>query len=246
MRKILCLLFAFLLPVCAIAEGIPVLVSIGVAAGTIQMNGRNIKAAGVGKYAPWGIHEASVIYENPLFEAGETRIAALFDGDKTIETGPIRSARISHFQQREEWNAILFFAGDGAALLKMPELQALSHTDRIFNHHRYPWVRACTRRVSGIRAPSNLSVSLSAVQTLREKEAAEDVSPIRHGEESLAGNWPDGAEVILDWGKPEYLVRLVWDQDAEHYLCFRTPRLFSPIQRLNGLQAAVFIWLLKT
>lgn len=238
MLKLLCLLVCFLLlPFHAFAQGIPVLVSIGLASGTVKVDGRSIKAAGVGKHAPWGIHKASVIYENPLFETGETRLAALFDGSERIETGPVRSARVSHFQQREEWNAVFFLAGDGATMWQLPEMQALSRTNRIFNHHRYAWARDCTRRVSGIRAPDNLSVSLSAVQNLLKDEPADDRAVLLYSRDASFSDSEPASVIELNWGKAEDLTRFVWDESTEHYLCFRAgaPFLSYPTpDRIEG------------
>ena len=238
MKKILCLMFCFLLlPLPAFAERIPVMVSIGLASGTVKVNGRSVKAAGIGKQAPWGIHEACVIYENPLWESGETRLAALFDGNVSVETGPVRSARVSHFLQREEGNAILFLAGDGAKLWQLPEMQKLSRTNRIFNHHRYLWARECTRRVSGIRAPNNLSVSLPAVQEIVKDEPSDHRSILQGHQNRLSVSSHPASFLELNWGKAEYLTRLVWDESEGHYLCFRdgAPFLsYSTPERIKG------------
>ena len=73
MKKWICLLLACMFPFSSAAEG--VLVSVGLSEGQTKVNGRTVKAAGVGKRAPWGIHEADLIYENLLYQSGQTRLA---------------------------------------------------------------------------------------------------------------------------------------------------------------------------
>jgi len=227
-KKILCLLLMFLLPAYAAAEHLPVMVSIGQAEGTVKVNGRNVKSAGVGKHAPWGIHEADVVYENLHFQTGCTRLNCLFFSSYPAAVGPVRSVRLSHFQQREEWGAVLFFAGDlGAGSWQWPEMQALSQTSLIFNHHRYAWARACTARIKGKKAPDNLSVDLTAVLKIAKAEKSGGFLPLRFANEpSVLGGKPQ-KEFMLDWGDPEYLIRFVYDEGTGQYLryCSGAPSL---------------------
>ena len=41
---------------------LPMLVQIGNEVGTVKVNGHNVKTAGVGKYAPWGLQYADIVY----------------------------------------------------------------------------------------------------------------------------------------------------------------------------------------
>ena len=88
----ICLLLACMLPFSAAAEG--VLVSVGLSEGQVLVNGRTVKSAGVVKRAPWGIHEADLIYENLLFQTGQTRLACWFGDVFPQAAGPVRSARL--------------------------------------------------------------------------------------------------------------------------------------------------------
>ena len=51
----------------------PVLVQISNAVGTVKQKGSTVKAAGIGKRAPWGIQYADILYEMLLVKSGETQ-----------------------------------------------------------------------------------------------------------------------------------------------------------------------------
>lgn len=93
---------ALLFPLCSFAAERPILVSVGIAS--------NGQAAGIGKRAPWGIHEADIVYEIMMYETGQTRLTCLFQSQFPETVGPVRSARMSQFYLREEWDAAFVFA----------------------------------------------------------------------------------------------------------------------------------------
>ena len=67
---------------------------------------------GIGKRAPWGASHADLIYETPLHSGGETRLSFLFSDFVPESVGPVRSARLTHVELREEWDAgFLFYGG---------------------------------------------------------------------------------------------------------------------------------------
>ena len=65
---------------------LPMLVQISNAEGSVKVNDKNVKAAGIGQRAPWGGALADIVYEGILYRTGETRISFLYS-DIRFETG---------------------------------------------------------------------------------------------------------------------------------------------------------------
>ena len=97
---------------CEVPPGrfLPVLVSLGHETGIARVNGKNVKAAGTGKVALWGAHQADIVYESLLYRdeqknAAATRLTLLFSdallrGEK-VTCGPVRSLRDASASLRE-------------------------------------------------------------------------------------------------------------------------------------------------
>ena len=66
---------------------------------------------GVDLRAPWGASYADIIYETPLYKAGNTRMSFLFSDLIPDSVGPVRSARMGHAWLREEWDAGFLYYG---------------------------------------------------------------------------------------------------------------------------------------
>ena len=184
---------------CEVPPGrfLPVLVSLGHETGIARVNGKNVKAAGAGKVALWGAHQADIVYESLLYRdeqknAAATRLTLLFSdallrGEK-VTCGPVRSLRDASASLREEWQGVL--RGDLGGRLK------------------------------GVKAPSNLSVDVNAVQA---RVAVDSIAhPFAFSEVSDAaaarGAGAHAASLTLDWGDARYLARFVWDEAADGYV----------------------------
>lgn len=66
---------------------------------------------GLDKVAPWGVNEADIVYELPLYANGPTRLTYLFSDVMPSEVGPVRSARVGHARLRQEWNGGMIHVG---------------------------------------------------------------------------------------------------------------------------------------
>ena len=109
---------------CEVPPGrfLPVLVSVGHESGTARAGGKNVKAAGAGKVALWGVQQADIVYESLLYRneqknAASTRLTlllsdALLRGEK-VTCGPVRSLRDASASLREEWQRAGFRIAHG-------------------------------------------------------------------------------------------------------------------------------------
>ena len=152
---------------------LPVLVSVGHGYGTARTDGKNVQAAGAGKVALWGLQQADIVYESLLYRdeqknAASTRLTLLFSDalirGEAVECGPVRSLRDASALLREEWQGALAFGstmgagylGDAVERLKADSAAAFDIVD----------IRrgGLGARLQGVKAPSNLSVEVNAVQ----------------------------------------------------------------------------------
>ncbi len=239
MKKWLCMLLALLIPLNALAESGPMLIAIGMAEGTAKANQRTIKAAGVGKRAPWGVHHADVVYESLLYQQGQTRLLALFQSELPTAVGPVRSARESHFLTREEWQGTLLFCGDAGSMAR-DHLAAQGvdpYHPQILNHHQSAMLRDHARREKGVKAPDNLTVDLASLSTqLPQNQPSQ--SPIRFG--SVSTNGESCSRITLDWGHASYLTSLRWENGEYRFYRASAPLLsYSDAQKSGeGTQLA--------
>ena len=208
---------------CEVPPGrfLPVLVSVGHESGTVRAGGKNVKAAGAGKVALWGVQQADIVYESLLYRneqknAASTRLTlllsdALLRGEK-VTCGPVRSLRDASASLREEWQGALAFGspmgsrrlGEAVERLKADSAAAFDLVDIQCG--------GLGGRLKGVKAPSNLSVDVSA---LRARVAADSLArPFAFAQEASR----DATALTLDWGDARYLARFLWDEAAGGYL----------------------------
>ena len=208
---------------CEVPPGrfLPVLVSVGHESGTVRAGGKNVKAAGAGKVALWGVQQADIVYESLLYRneqknAASTRLTlllsdALLRGEK-VTCGPVRSLRDASASLREQWQGALAFGspmgsrrlGEAVERLKADSAAAFDLVD----------IRrgGLGGRLKGVKAPSNLSVDVSALQA---RVAADSLArPFAFAQEASR----DATALTLDWGDARYLARFLWDEAAGGYL----------------------------
>lgn len=216
---------------CEVPPGrfLPVLVSLGHETGIARVNGKNVKAAGAGKVALWGAQQADIVYESLLYRdeqknAAATRLTLLFSdallrGEK-VTCGPVRSLRDASASLREEWQGVLAFGspmgsrhlGEAVKRLKADSAAAFDIVDIQRGD--------LGGRLKGVKAPSNLSVDVNAVQA---RVAVDSIAhPFAFSEVSDAaaarGAGAPAASLTLDWGDARYLARFVWDEAADGYV----------------------------
>ena len=208
---------------CEVPPGrfLPVLVSVGHESGTARAGGKNVKAAGAGKVALWGAQQADIVYESLLYRneqknAASTRLTlllsdALLRGEK-VTCGPVRSLRDASASLREEWQGALAFGspmgsrrlGEAVERLKADSAAAFDLVDIQRG--------GLGGRLKGVKAPSNLSVDVSALQA---SVAADSLArPFAFAQEASR----DATALTLDWGDARYLARFLWDEAAGGYL----------------------------
>lgn len=225
MKRILCFLMALLFPLCSFAAERPILVSVGIAS--------NGQAAGIGKRAPWGIHEADIVYEIMMYETGQTRLTCLFQSQLPETVGPVRSARMSQFYLREEWDAAFVFCGDAGLQARnwmQPDLSLSSPL--LLNFHHSQLLRRYAGREKGVKAPDNLSVQLSGLSAELPQSREKPVSQPAFKPNS---NGIAVEEIVLDWGNDQWLTRLKYDANTHCFQMYRKDQPFvsypSPHQR---------------
>ncbi len=127
---------------------------------------------GIGARAPWGASDADIIYETPLHKGGYTRLSFLFSDVIPESVGPVRSARITHVELREEWDAgFLFYGGqpsDGTSIYSAFSKTRASKKGVLFDgtaSMSKPWKRYYTR-LSTLPSPHDVDANVKAMQAL--------------------------------------------------------------------------------
>ena len=208
-------------------EGVylPMLVQISNPEGSVEVNGKNVKAAGIGQRAPWGGVYADIVYEGILYRTGETRISFLFSDSLAdnipTSVGPVRSARIGHVLLREEWQSGFIYAGgprrEENNIAEMFEELGASDKGVLFNllTNKFNDYR---QRVSGLKNPDNLDVN---VVGLRDQIPTDytaqphaflfsDASPYTEG-------YDMAYQINLDWGHVKWISSFTYDETENLY-----------------------------
>ncbi|MEG2206764.1 MAG: DUF3048 C-terminal domain-containing protein, partial [Clostridia bacterium] len=205
---------------------LPMLVQISNPEGSEKVNGKNVKAAGIGARAPWGGQYADVVYEGILYRSGQTRITFLFndgfaDGLPT-SVGPVRSARIGHVLLREEWQGGLVFAGgprreENNISAMFAELGA-SEKGVVFNLLDNDFVDY-KNRVKGIKAPDNYDVNVIGIRSLIPASTVATPHPFLFADTNPYTDGYDFAYSLnLDWGHDKYISHFYYDESNNLYL----------------------------
>ncbi|MDD3410380.1 MAG: DUF3048 C-terminal domain-containing protein [Eubacteriales bacterium] len=211
---------------------LPMIVQISDAMGTVKVNGKSVKSAGIGSGAPWGGQYADIVYEGILYRTGATRLSFLFSDsfaeNQPTSAGPVRSARIGHVLLREEWQSGLVFAGGPRAtennIAQMFAELGASEKGVVFDLvHSNKWDdyknRVSSKNKSGPYGPDNLNVDVVA---LRNQIPADYVAQPHAFLFSDVSPYTDGYEfaytINLDWGDKQYISHFYYDENENLYL----------------------------
>lgn len=237
MRRWLCLLLLLAVPVWGLADCRPVLVSVGLSSAGVKINGRTVNAAGVGKRAPWGIHEAAVIYETMVYQTGQTRLGCLFISRFPDTIGPVRSARMNQFFLREEWDAAFIYNGDAGTLAwtRMPEIDRSS--SMLMNRQKNRNIREWTSREKGVKAPDNLSIHLAGLAETLDQGGRN----LFYQSDAASTAGTAANQITLDWGNDEWSVQLHYDSNQSKYLMNRNGAPFLSYPSAQKQEKAVQI-----
>jgi hypothetical protein len=129
-------------------------------------------SGGVGTLSQWGVDQADIIYETPLYQGGYTELTFLFSDVIPQSAGPIRSARITQAELREEWDGGFVFYGaqenEGTSVNALFQQTGANQKGVLFSGivgTNKPWKKYYTR-VGNLRSPHNVDADVKAMQAL--------------------------------------------------------------------------------
>lgn len=176
---------------------------------------------GVDLRAPWGASYADIIYETPLYKAGNTRMSFLFSDLIPDSVGPVRSARMGHAWLREEWDAGFLYYGqqeyDKADVKKeLRELgveeKGLAFSGTVGTGKK--WKKYYTRR-KGVASPHNVDANAAAMYELIDADFVPRNHTFLFTDELPEGELAD--EIRIDTGHRDYSSALIYDLDSNLY-----------------------------
>ncbi len=193
--------------------------------GSVKVNGKTVKAAGVGPRAPWGGQYADIVYEGILYRTGATRMTFVFSDslDEGFPTsfGPVRSARTGHVSLRQEWQGgIVFRGGPKREENNISEMFAelgASEQGVVFDLETN-LTKEFSQRVKGLKNPENLSGNIVGLRSLIPTNYASqpraflfaDVNPYTEG-------YDFAYKINLDWGTETYVSHFVYNEMENLY-----------------------------
>jgi len=203
---------------------LPMLVQIDNSMATVKINGRNVKTSGVGKYAPWGLQYADVIYEEMMSATGSTRFTALFSdcfaqGQPAEGVGPVRSCRNGPLMLRAQWQAGLVFQG-GFAGFQWSQLLGIANVvaPEALIDTRSGNTAGMRRRIAGKKSPANLSVDLVQMREGLMGKVTSTPHPFLFKDERTAGGaYAAAAAIHLDWGNEASIAHFLYDESENAY-----------------------------
>ena len=205
---------------------LPMLLQIDNTDGSIKVNGKTVKSAGVGDRAPWSGQYADIVFEGILYRTGATRISFLFSDsfidNQPTSAGPVRSARIGHVLLREEWESGFIYAGGPRKEdNNIRELFAKTGADDkgvLFDMLSGSWVDL-KNRVSGVKAPHNINANVVGLRQQIPPSYAATPRPFLFSDESpYIQGYEYAGTINLDWGDKNYISHFYYDQAENLYL----------------------------
>ena len=204
---------------------LPMLVQISNPEGSVKINNKTVKAAGIGNRAPWGGAYADIVYEGILYRTGETRISFLFSDclDEGVPTsvGPVRSARIGHVLLREEWQSGFIYAGgprkEENNIAEMFEELGASDKGVLFNllTNKFDNYR---QRVKGLKSPDNLDVNVVGLRNqIPTNYTAAPHAFLFADASPYTENYALAYNINLDWGHVKWVSHFTYDENNNVY-----------------------------
>lgn len=180
---------------------------------------------GIGDRAPWGASYADILYETPLHKNGHTLLNFLFSDTVPERVGPIRSARVTHAELREEWDAgFLFYGGqdsEGTNIYDVFRDTGANQKGILFSgivSTGKPWKKYYSR-VEDIVSPYNVSADVKAMQVLIPSGFKAPSRPYLFTDELPAQGNP-ASSITITLNLPEYSSSFLYDPDTNRYLRF--------------------------
>lgn len=205
---------------------LPMIVQISNPVGSLKVNGKTVKSAGIGERAPWSGQYADIVFEGILYRTGETRISFLFSDsfaeNQPGSVGPVRSARIGHVLLREEWESGFVYAGgprreDNNIRALFAETGA-DEKGVLFDMLSGSW-KDLKNRVQGVKAPDNYNANLLGLRQQIPATYIATPRPFLFSDESPYTQGYEYASTInLDWGHTNYISHFYYDEAENLYL----------------------------
>lgn len=177
---------------------------------------------GTGTHAPWGASNADIIYETPLHKNGHTLLTFLFSDTVPERVGPIRSARITHAELREEWDAgFVFYGGQESEGTNINDVFRNTGAGRkgiLFSgivSSGKPWKKYYSR-IDKIISPHNVNANVKAMQTLIPPSFKAPSRPFLFTDE-LPKEGNPAADISITLDLPEYSSRFLYDSGTNRY-----------------------------
>ncbi len=199
---------------------LPMLAQFSNGAGTVKVNGKTVKAAGIGVRAPWGGQYADVVYEGVLYRTGATRMSFVFsdslDDGYPSSFGPVRSARTGHVSLRQEWQGGIVFRGgprrEENNIAEMFNDLGASDAGVVFDLETN-LTKGYSTRVKGLKNPENLNADIVGIRGLIPTNYSSephaflfaDINPYTEG-------YNFAYQINLDWGTETYVSHFVYDE----------------------------------
>ena len=178
---------------------------------------------GLGYRAPWGATDADIIYETPLHKNGETRISFLFSDVIPASAGPVRSARITHVELREEWDAgFVFYGGqqfEGTNIKDWFRETGANKKGVLFNGtdgEGKPW-KAFYSVVEGLASPHNMNADIKGMQGLLPADYKAPSRPFLFTDD-LPELGDFATTISIQQKKEEYSSSFTYDPNTNVYL----------------------------
>ena len=199
---------------------LPMLAQFSNATGTMKVNGKTVKSAGIGPQSPWGGQYADIVYEGILYRDGTTRMTFVFsdslDEGYPTSFGAVRSARTGHVSLRQEWESGIVFRGGPAReennIAAMFAKLGASEEGVVFDLETSR-TKGFSTRVKGLKAPNNLSANIVGIRGLIPANYSSqphaflfsDINPYTDG-------YDFAYQINLDWGHENYVSHFVYDE----------------------------------
>ncbi len=188
----------------------------------VQIDNEN---GGIGARAPWGASLADIIYETPLHKNGNTRLSFLFSDTIPESVGPVRSARVTHAELREEWDAgFVFYGGqenEGTNINDTFKATGADQKGVLFSGivgDGKPWKKFYSR-VQKLVSPHNVNANVKAMQALIPSDFKAPSRPFLYTDE-LPEEGDLATDISITRTLPEYSSSFVYDPDANVYARF--------------------------
>ncbi len=180
-------------------------------------------SGGVGNLAQWGVDQADMIYETPLHQGGYTGLTFLFSDVIPQSAGPIRSARITQAELREEWDGgFVFYGGqenEGTSVNALFQKTGASQKGVLFSGivgNNKPWKKYYTR-IGNLRPPHNVDADVKAMLALIPADFQAPSRPYLFTDE-LPKNGERATNISIKQKNADYTSSFTYDSGKNVYL----------------------------